>query len=115
MGLFCGKKCECKRRCRSWFGMQPDLERACENACKGNTGLQREDFLCSGQYVDEQLVMGAYGYDPCPASEVVIDDYLDPTKQREQNQERMKSLQPLFLGLLLLIGAGLAVLYFTKT
>ncbi|MEZ4991897.1 MAG: hypothetical protein R2824_15860 [Saprospiraceae bacterium] len=113
MSLFCGKKCECKRRCKSWFGLQPDLERACKNACKGNTGLTKEQFQCSGKYVDEAALILAYGYDPCSGGVSAV-DVLDPTGSAEYEAEKMDSLQGTFLILGLLILAGLGVLYFMR-
>ena len=106
MGLFCGKKCKCKRNCKSWFGLQPDLERACINACKNNTGLQKDQFLCSGQYVDEAVIIGAYGYDPCSGG-ISVEDYLDPLDDREGDQAKLKNLMPVYIGLGLLILVGI--------
>lgn len=104
-GKWCRRQ-KCNQRCKSWFGLQPDLERACINACKGNTSLAKDDFLCSGKYVDEQVIMGAYGYDPCAATGVDIEDYLDPLDTQAENQERLQSLMPLFILLALIIGLG---------
>lgn len=113
MGLFCGKKCECKRRCKSWFGLQPDLEKACKNACKSNTSLTKEQFQCSGQYVDEQALILAYGYDPC-AGGVTAEDVLDPLGTQEYEAEKLDSMKGTFLILGLLILAALGVLYYVR-
>ncbi len=106
MDLFCGKKCRCKQNCKSWFGLQPDLERACVNACKSNSGLSRDEFLCSGKYIDEEVLIGAYGYDPCEGG-VSIEDYLDPLGDRENDKEKLKSLMPVYIGLGILILVGI--------
>lgn len=113
MGLFCGKKCECKRRCKSWYGLQPDLEKACKNACKSNTGLTKEQFQCSGQYVDEQALILAYGYDPC-AGGVSIEEVLDPTGSQDYEAEKLDKLGSTFLLLGILIILGLGVLYYLR-
>ena len=63
--------------------------------------------MCSGKYVDEQVIMGAYGYDPCASTGVDMDDYLDPLDTQTENQERLQSLMPLFIILALIIGLGL--------
>lgn len=40
MSLFCGKKCECKNRCKSWFQHDVNLLDGCISACKsGDTDL----------------------------------------------------------------------------
>lgn len=104
-GKWCSRQ-KCNQRCKSWFGLQPDLERACKNACKSNTSFNKDVFQCSGKYVDEQVIMGAYGYDPCANNDKGIDDFLDPLDTQEQNQERLKTLMPLFLVLTILIGLG---------
>jgi hypothetical protein len=110
---FCGKACKCKRRCKGWFGQQPDLERQCKNACKTKEDLTREDFLCSGDWVDEQVVMGFYGYDPCSTSGPTLDDFTGQTKDDERNEEKLNRLMPVFLGLGLLIMGALFILYRT--
>ena len=113
MSLFCGKRCQCKRRCKSWYGLQPDLEKACKNACKGNEALTKDLFQCSGKYVDEQAVILAYGYDPCSGG-VTIEQVLDPTGSEEYEAEKLDSLKSTFLILGILIAAGLGTLYFIR-
>lgn len=103
MGLFCGRKCECRRRCKSYFSDTPDLERGCSKACSDNWGLNREYYLCSGKYIDQQQFMLAYGYDPCPNDNITLTDVLDPTDSFERNQENIDNLKPVFLGLGLVV------------
>lgn len=115
---FCigGKACrrlDCKERCKSWFALQPELEKACKNACKSNSSLEQQDFLCSGKYVSEQVIMLAYGYDPC-AGGVTMDDVLDPTGSMEYEAEKLDKLGNTFILLGALIAVGLAVLYFMR-
>lgn len=114
MSLFCGKKCKCKRRCKGWFGLMPDLERACKNACKTQDNLTKDEFLCSGNWVNQQVVMAAYGIDPCANDEITIDDFLDPLGDREAEAEKLEGLNDLFVILAILIAAGLGVLFFTR-
>ncbi len=106
---FCiGRKCRninaCQNRCRGWFASQPDLERGCRKACKTDYDLTKGDFLCSGKWLDQAAVMGAYGYDPCPGLGIELQDYLDPTGQRQAEAEQAKNVEPW-----LLIGAALIV------
>ena len=115
---FCigGKACRrqaCKERCKSWYGLQPDLLKACKNACKGNSSLSKDEFQCSGKYVDEQALILAYGYDPC-AGGVSIDQVLDPLDSQGQASEKLESLSGTFLLLGVLIIAGLSVLYYMR-
>ena len=107
------RRLACKERCKSWYGLQPDLEKACKNACKGNSSLTKEDFQCSGKYVDEQALILAYGYDPC-AGGVSVEEILDPLDSQGQAAEKLESLSGTFLLLGILIMAGLAVLYYMR-
>lgn len=110
-----GKACRrqaCKNRCKSWFSAQPDIERQCKNACKDNISFSREDFLCSGKWVDRTVVMLTYGYDPCPgqAGGRTMEELLDPLGDRERDEQKREDLQPVILGGALLILAALVVL-----
>lgn len=96
---FCigGKWCrtqECKERCKGWFAGQPELERSCKNACKVNHSLNKSDFLCSGDWIDQQIVFAAHGYDPCPGDGVVIDEYFDPLNDRGREDQKNENLRP---------------------
>ena len=115
---FCigGKACrraQCKDRCRSWFSAQPDLERACKNACKGNSSLSKEEFLCSGNYFSEAAYIALYGTDPCGGG-VVIDEVLDPLNDRAREEKEWQDVQPVLLGIGILIAAALIILYLIK-
>jgi hypothetical protein len=114
MGLFCGDKCQCKRRCKSWFSGMPSMEDACKNACKGNAALTKEGFLCSGQYVDQLNFLSQYGYDPCTGDDIDFDDTA-AGMAAGQSDEQWQRLQPILIGLGILIAAGLAVLFIAKT
>lgn len=113
MGLFCGKKCECKRRCKGWFGAMPDIERQCKNACKTHTGLTKDEFLCSGNWIDQQIMMAAYGYDPCQDDDNTIDDFLDPLNNQEKDEAELDQVIKIFM-VVLLVGAVLGAIYFFR-
>lgn len=115
MGLFCGKRCECRRRAKSWFSEQPDMERAAIKACSDDSSLTREKFLCSGQYVDQQTYMLSYGHDPCPNDDITMDAVLDPSNSFEKEQEWFDDMLPVFLGMgVILLVAVLALAYTLK-
>ena len=105
MSLFNGHKTQCRRRCKSWFSLQPEVERACINLCKtGRTEFSKDEFLCKDGNLDEELLILAFGYDPCEGGST-IDDVLDPLDTRgdaDRNLERYKGI----IG----IGAGLVAL-----
>lgn len=111
MGLFCGKKCKCRRRCKSYFSEQPDLERACRKACSNDHGLNREKFLCSGKYIDEAQYILSYGHDPCPNSPITVEDVLDPTNSYEKEMAWFEEMKPIYLGIgiAILIALGMLV------
>ena len=105
------RRAKCKQRCKSWFGAQPDIERACKNACGSNSSLTKEGFLCSGNYIEQAVLMSAYGYDPCPGSGATLEDFFDPLGDRDREQQQLTELQPLILGGGLLVLAALVVLF----
>lgn len=103
------KKLHCRQRCKGWFGAQPDIERACKGACNsGSYNLASADeFLCGGKWVNEAVMFGAYGYDPCPNSTATLEGYLDPLGNREEEKARQSSLTPIAIGLGLLVVAAM--------
>ena len=57
---FCigGKWCraqECRNRCRSWFGQQPDIERQCRKLCNNNISFSLLDPLDDRGRQEEEL------------------------------------------------------------
>lgn len=113
------KKCQakdaCKKRCKSYFPGQKTLRQGCENLCKsGVTDFDREVYLCSGQYVDEQAVMFEFGYDPCLTSGPTIEETYDPMDTAGQVQDNFQRLTPVFIALGALIVIALGVLFFKK-
>jgi hypothetical protein len=115
---FCigGKACRrqaCKDRCKGWFGAQPDVERACKNACKSNSSLEKEDFLCSGNWIDQRILMAAYGYDPCEGDQTTIGGFLDPTDQIGQSEKQMEATWDLLPYLFIILLIGLGILFYT--
>ena len=111
MGLFCYSTCQCQRKCKGWFGAMPDTERQCKNACKTNGFLTKDEFLCSGNWINQQVVFAAYGFDPCPNDGTTIDGYLDPLGDREQDNAELEKVIDIFL-VVLILGAALAAIYF---
>ena len=95
---FCGPVCECQRRCKSWFGQTPDVERQCRKACHEDKHFTREEFLCEGNWVDEMAFIAAYGYDPCPDNDTTITDFLDPLNDRERQDKQLEEYTPFIIG-----------------
>lgn len=112
---FCGDKCKCKRRCKSWFSGKPDLERSCKNVCKSHSGLEKEEFLCGGKYVSQEDYIIRYKTDPCPGDDITIPSVLDVMNDREREEQEWEDMQPVLLGIGLLIAAALVILYVVKT
>ncbi|PHN06165.1 hypothetical protein [Flavilitoribacter nigricans] len=116
---FNNKKCQakdaCRKRCKSFFPGQKTLRKGCESLCKtGFTDFGKEEYLCSGKYVDEAAVMLEFGYDPCLTSGPTIPDILDPTDTAGQAERNYERLEPVYIGLGLLIVIALGVLFFKK-
>lgn len=114
MSLFCGDKCKCKRRGKGYFSGLPELERGFGKACDSNSNISKEEYLCSGLWVDQGQVMLMYGFDPCPKSGSSMIDILDPLKSREENNQDFQESQPIFIGIAVLIVAGLLILWFVN-
>ena len=111
IGRIACKRAECKQRCKSWFGAQPDIERACKNACGVDYNLTKENFLCSGNYIEQAVMIAAYGYDPCPESGISIEDFFDPLGDRDREDKKLQELQPVIIGGGLLVLAALVILF----
>ncbi|MCB0653951.1 MAG: hypothetical protein KDC85_21920 [Saprospiraceae bacterium] len=116
---FClgGKWCrtqDCKERCKGWFGAQPDIERSCKNACKTNSGLTKDDFLCSGNWIDQQIVFAAYGYDPCAGDNTTIEDYFDPLDDRAREDAKPEKYKDLIIIVAAILLLALAALIYVK-
>lgn len=110
MGFLCGKKCECKRRCKSYFPGIPTLEDACKKACSDNKNLDRDTFLCSGRYVDQRTVILGLHYDPCLGDNIGFEDTVSGQIAGE-NERTWERLRPVFLVLALLLIAAMAIIY----
>ena len=95
---FCGPVCECKRRCKGWFGALPEVERQCKNACSSNKHITREEFLCSGNWIEDIIIIQAYGYDPCPDSGSTLEEFLDPLNDRERQEKELEQYTPVLIG-----------------
>jgi hypothetical protein len=109
------RKYDCKQRCKSWFSGLDELERQCKNACKGDDRtFTKDEFLCSGKWVDDQNVILQYGYDPCPNRGASVEDTLDPLGDRAREDERLKKILPVFVALLVLAAAGFGIFMVMK-
>lgn len=110
-----GRSCrryDCRQRCKAWFGGMDELERACKGRCNGDsTSFTKDDFLCSGNWVDDANIILAYGYDPCPGSGSSAEDVLDPLGDRKREDERLKQIKPIVIAAFILIAAALGILY----
>lgn len=106
------KRAQCKQRCKGWFGAQPDIERACKNACGSDYNLPKDGFLCSGNWIEDAIVISAYGYDPCLNSGASFEDIYDPLGDRQREDEELKRFQPVILGGAFLVLAAMAFLFF---
>lgn len=105
----CGYQCKCKKKCKSFFPLAPELEKGCSNLCKtGRTEFTKEEYLCS-EYVPEPDVMRRYGYDPCPTSGITLQEYGDPFNDKAR-QDQQAEYERGLLEQVIIIGAGLLVL-----
>lgn len=92
-GAACRRQ-DCKERCRAWFGAMPDIEYACRNACKSNTSFTKDEFQCSGNWIDDAIVIRNYGYDPCTTGGTSVQQYLDPLADRaREDQQNTKAFE----------------------
>lgn len=117
---FCigGKWCrtqECRSRCESWFGTMVDVADACKKACNNSVSFTKDEFLCSGKYLDIGPVMLRYKFDPCADDDLGLDDLLDPLDTRNQEARTLKSYTPLLIGAGVIFIAALALLLFAPT
>ncbi len=114
MGLCLGgKSCrrqQCRKRCDGWFGTMGEIRDACRSACHNDTSFTKEDFICSGNYIDQEYVIGRYKYDPCKLDEITQQDFLDPLGNIERQEQRNKDMLPVYAGLGLLFFAALIVI-----
>lgn len=106
------KRAECKQRCKGWFGAQPDIERSCKNACGSDYNLTKEGFLCSGNWVEDAILIQAYGYDPCPNSGSSIEDIFDPLGDRDRQDQELENYTPVLIGAGALLLIGMVVFVF---
>lgn len=102
---------DCQRRCKSWFSGMPDVERSCINACKTNAKLTKDEFLCSGNYIEEALLVARYGYDPCPGQGVDVETFLDPLGDRPREDAKNKQLSEVAIILAVVAVAALIILF----
>ena len=115
MALFSGHKSNCRKRCRAWFSLTPDVERSCRNLCNtGQTEFTKNQFLCQEGYLDEELLILAYGYDPCEGG-VEIEEVLDPLDSVGEEDRDLKRYEGvLIVGAALLFVAIVAMVIILK-
>ncbi|MEL6660802.1 MAG: hypothetical protein AAFY48_08795 [Bacteroidota bacterium] len=77
---------------------------SCKAACKGNSRLTKDNFLCSGNYVDQQNIILQYGYDPC------LDDAITP-ESTLGIEDQWAKMQPVLIILGLILIGALVILY----
>lgn len=108
-GSWCRKQ-KCRDRCKGWFGMQPDVERQCKKACSTDQSFDKQTFLCSGKYAEQEVLMLAYGYDPCKGDDVTIGELLDPAGNNEEEAgkfDKYKGLIFIVAAIMLLVIAAM--------
>jgi hypothetical protein len=91
-----------------------DERDACRAACAGNISFSKEEFLCSGNYVDQEYVIGRYKYDPCLDDDTTLEGFLDPLNDREREAEKRQDMIPLVAGIGLLLLAGLIIISISR-
>lgn len=106
---------DCKRKCKSWFSTNRELERSCKNACKNDANIRygtANDFLCSEYGANEEDVIAQFGYDPCLEKGMSVSDYLDPTGEKAAQKQTQQYL--IFGGIALVVLLFVAYLIFRK-
>ena len=103
----------CRRRCNSWFSLQPEVKLGCRARCNaGDTEFAKQDYLCGGD-VDEQLLIMAYGYDPCEGG-VSLQDVIDPLDTAgagERNFEQYQDVLVVGAAILFIAIIGMVVIW----
>ncbi|WP_425421813.1 hypothetical protein [Phaeodactylibacter xiamenensis] len=93
----------------------PDVKDACRKACDGSVSFSKEEFLCSGQYLDVGPVMLRYKYDPCNDDSITMESILDPANKRTEEEDRLKLYAPYLIGASVLFLGALALILFAPT
>ena len=111
MGLFCGKVCKCKKRCKGAFPTNKALRKGCEAVCKTDSNLDVTNYVCGGYGVSEQEIMLTFGYDPCKDG-IGLADVLDPLDSAGQAQAQQEEMKPIIFAGIGLVLVALIVLLF---
>ncbi|WP_156825923.1 hypothetical protein [Lewinella cohaerens] len=72
--------------------------------------MNKDKFLCSGNIVDQQIIISSLGYDPCLGDDIDFGDTV-AGQVAGADDRQWERLQPIFLGLGLLIIAALTIVY----
>lgn len=100
------KGCKCKNRCEGQFA-HPSLVEACKGWCKSsadfkngflNGRISRQDFLCSGKYINLSTQMLATNTDLCPNDNLTLEDLLTPIDEGEERLEKLQDYTPILIG-----------------
>lgn len=75
--------------------------------------MNRDKFLCSGNYADQQSIILQLGYDPCIDDEIDFEDTV-AGQAAGSSDRQWERLQPIFIGLGLLIVVALAIVYLIR-
>ena len=108
-GAWCRKQ-KCKNRCKGWFANMPMVEEGCKKACNDNTSFSRDDYLCSGNYINVGEVMLRYKTDPCPNDGITMQQLLDPLDTHNAESRRLKQYLPVLAGAAILFVVVLLII-----
>lgn len=75
--------------------------------------MNKDRFLCSGQYADQQSIILQLGYDPCGGDDIGFDDTV-AGQAAGTSDRQWQRLTPIFLGLFVLLVAALAIMYIIR-
>ncbi|MEO0341156.1 MAG: hypothetical protein AAF242_18320 [Bacteroidota bacterium] len=72
------------------------MEKGCKKLCgTGKTEFSKQEYLC-GKYVDEELLILAYGYDPCEGG-ISMQEVLDPLDSAGDEQRDFERYQDVLI------------------
>lgn len=111
MGLFCGKTCQCKKRCKATFPTNDDLRKGCENYCKADNAFNVADYPCNIAGFNDASFIANYGYDPCAGSGITVDDFTGQDELEAQELLRQERLQKMvYIGVAIVVIALIVLL-----
>jgi hypothetical protein len=99
------KGCKCKNKCEGSFS-HPGTVAQCKGHCKSSTffknnfldgDISKEEFLCSGKWIDIQTHMLQTNTDPCPDDGLTLEDILTPIDEGEERREKIQDYSPILI------------------